>query len=137
MWVKSVNIAIDKFDDIQLLQGSKYVQSDASNIYSTAIKALTNGQKVLFSGTPCQIAGMKNAVGKNKENLFLVEVICHGVPSYRFFKRYLNQVSNLSPSYFEFKNNAIWDYDTIMYDNRNRKHILIAKKRFLHENLSK
>lgn len=128
--LKSVNIAIDKFDDIQLLQGSKYVQSDASNIYSTAIKALTNGQKVLFSGTPCQIAGMKNAVGKNKENLFLVEVICHGVPSYRFFKRYLNQVSNLSPSYFEFKNNAIWDYDTIMYDNRNRKHILIAKKDF-------
>ena len=58
--LKTKNIMVYSIDELSRLKGSKYVQSDASKIYITAYRALREGKCVLFSGTPCQIAAMKN-----------------------------------------------------------------------------
>lgn len=71
------------------LQGSKYVQSAIGDTYAQAKKDLLDGKRVLFSGTPCQIAGLKQYLKKDYENLLTVDIICHGVPSKRFFQSFM------------------------------------------------
>lgn len=72
------------------LRGSKYVQSRIGNSYAQAKDFLKQGRKVLFSGTPCQIAGLKNYLRRDYENLTTVDLICHGVPSPMLFEDYKN-----------------------------------------------
>ena len=72
------------------LRGSKYVQSRIGNSYAQAKDFLKQGKKVLFSGTPCQIAGLKNYLRRDYENLITVDLICHGVPSPMLFEDYKN-----------------------------------------------
>ncbi len=76
--------------DLVKLQGSKYVQSDISLTYKEAENDLKYGMQVLFSGTPCQIAGLKTFLKKEYKNLITVEIICHGVPSARFFHNFIS-----------------------------------------------
>ena len=69
------------------LRGSKYVQSDLRGVFAQVKQDLKEGREVLFSGTPCQVAGLKSFIGKNKsENLITVDIICHGVPSPSIFE---------------------------------------------------
>ena len=76
-------------DDIKRLQGSKYVQSIVSReIYESVKKDLENGKKVLFSGTPCQIAAVSRAVGQ-REGFYTASFICHGVPSPKIWADYV------------------------------------------------
>lgn len=69
---------------------SKYVQSRIGDSYVQAEKFLKEGRTVLFSGTPCQIAGLRLFLRKTYENLLLVDIICHGVPSPGVWRDYLN-----------------------------------------------
>ena len=87
------HIAIEQEDQLQMLQGSKYVQSVIGKTYKQAEKALRDGRKVLFSGTPCQIQGLRRYLGKDYENLMLVDLICHGVPSNDIWQAYLKEIS--------------------------------------------
>lgn len=87
------HIAIEKKEQLQMLQGSKYVQSFIGETYKQAEKELQYGRKVLFSGTPCQIQGLCRYLGKNYENLILVDLICHGVPSNDIWQSYLGEIS--------------------------------------------
>lgn len=80
---------IDKEQDIAKLQGSKYVQSDIRNSYCEAEHFLKSEKMVLFSGTPCQIAGLKSFLGKEYSNLICIDLVCHGVPSARLWRKYL------------------------------------------------
>lgn len=82
---------IDSPDDLYKLRGSKYVQSNIENSYIQAELFLKEGRQVLFSGTPCQISGLKHYLKKNYENLYLVDVLCHGAPSPGIWKKYLNE----------------------------------------------
>ena len=84
------HIFIDDIKDIYKLQGSKYIQSNIGHTYKKVKDFLTNGIYVLFSGTPCQIAGLKKYLGKNYDNLFTVDLVCHGVPSPLIFKDYID-----------------------------------------------
>lgn len=68
--------------------GSKYVQSTIGNTFSEAKRLLEKGVPVLFSGTPCQIHGLRLFLGKDYENLYTVDIICHGVPSPEVFSAY-------------------------------------------------
>lgn len=71
-------------------KGSKYVQSDLTGIFRQVKKDLKNGMIVLFSGTPCQTSGLNSYVGKNlRENLYLVDIVCHGVPGPYLWRDYL------------------------------------------------
>lgn len=72
-------------------KGSKYVQSDLSSIFQQVKQDLKNGLIVMFSGTPCQTAGLNSFVGKKlRENLFLVDIVCHGVPGPYVWRDYLS-----------------------------------------------
>ena len=76
------------------LLGSKYVQSDLGDIFVQVKEDLKNERTVLFSGVACQIAALKNYLGKDYPNLFCVDVLCHGVPSPLVFKEYLKYMEN-------------------------------------------
>lgn len=85
------HISINELDELKKLQKSKYVQSDLSNTYSLVKEKLKNGESILFSGTPCQIAGLKSfLLNKEYEKLFCVDIVCHGVPSQDIYDDYLN-----------------------------------------------
>lgn len=87
--LKAEHICIDAEADIPKLQGSKYVQSDMNNCFLKVKKYLSAGRAVLFSGTPCQIAGLKSYLNRNYDRLITVDLICHGVPSAAFLKGYI------------------------------------------------
>ena len=71
------------------LRGAKYAQSELGESFSSIRKRLKNGQSVLFSGTPCQIAGLKAFLKHDYENLFCVDLVCHGVPSPMVWEKYV------------------------------------------------
>lgn len=88
------HIRIDTIEDIHLLQGSKYVQSEIGDTYKKAKQDLITGKNVLFTGTPCQIAGLKQYLKKEYDNLLTAEIICHGVPSKRLFQDFIDFYGN-------------------------------------------
>ena len=81
--------AINK-EEYQKFRGSKYVQSDLKNCFSKAKEFLDEGKLVCFSGTPCQIEGLKSFLRKEYDNLITVDVMCHAAPSPLVWKKYLN-----------------------------------------------
>ena len=86
------HIAVDSLDGLEKLQGAKYVQSEIGESYLSAKSYLDQGKPVLFTGTPCQIAGLKTFLNKDYSNLYLLDVICHGVPSPAVWDDYLSQL---------------------------------------------
>lgn len=84
------HVCISKIDDLNILYGSKYVQSYIGNAYQIAKSLLESGKTVLFTGTPCQIDGLRNYLRKDYQNLFTQDLICHGVPSQKVFDVYLD-----------------------------------------------
>lgn len=89
------HIVSDKLEDVEKMRDSKYTQSSINKCYKTIKDILTTNKKVLFSGTPCQIAGLKAYLGKNYDNLYCVDIICHGVNSPKIFRKYLSEKFNL------------------------------------------
>lgn len=85
------HVAIDSTEDLEKLRGSKYVQSRLDNIYEETRNLLESGKKVMFSGTGCQIAGLKAYLHRDWDNLITVEVMCHGVPSPMVWDKYLSE----------------------------------------------
>ena len=83
-------IGIEDISQLKRIQGSKYVQSAVEETYKEAKYKLDEGKKVLFSGTPCQIAGLYGYLKKEYNNLWTIDVICHGVPNAEFFDSYLS-----------------------------------------------
>ena len=79
-------------EGLQAFRGSKYLQSRIGNTYRQAEVFLKAGRKVLFTGTPCQIAGLKKYLHKDYENLLAVDFVCHGVPSPLVWKKYLEEI---------------------------------------------
>lgn len=85
---------IEDFSEIEKLQKSKYVQSDTGDSFKKVKAFLKGNKKVLFSGTPCQVAGLKNYLGKDYDNLVTVDIVCHGVPSQQLFDKYIKELSD-------------------------------------------
>lgn len=79
-----------KRDEVYKFRGSKYVQSNLGNTYKEIKNKLDNGNKVCFSGTPCQVLGLKQYLNKEYENLITVDFICRSVPSPLFLKKYMD-----------------------------------------------
>lgn len=67
-------------EGLTAFRGSKYVQSRIGNAYKDAERFLRNGRKVLFTGTPCLVMGLKLYLGRDYDNLLTVDFLCHGVP---------------------------------------------------------
>lgn len=76
-------------EDLLPILGSKYVQSDVGRKFYEVKKLLETGRKVLFSGTPCQIAGLKSWLRKDYSELLTIDLVCHGVPNAKMFRDYI------------------------------------------------
>ena len=92
------HISIHDIHDLKKLRGSKYIQSHTNNTYYDTKKLVNQGKHVLYSGTPCQIAGLYSYLGKDYENLITCDLICHGVCSTKVYRDVLD--------YYEKKNNS-------------------------------
>ena len=88
----------ETLDECIKFRGSKYVQSKIGDTYKKAKEFLDKGRIVLFSGTPCQIAGLDTYLIKNYKNLILVDIACHGVPSPLVYKSYINTLEKKNRS---------------------------------------
>lgn len=82
------HILVDSIDALEKLRGSKYVQSEIGTTFQQAMKLLDSGRIVLFTGTPCQIAGLYSFIGKEHDNLITLDIVCHGVPSPLVWRKY-------------------------------------------------
>ncbi len=83
------HIRIEDKKDLYKIQGSKYVHSHINFCYRDVQNDLKSGKNVLFTGTPCQIAGLKSYLGKDYANLYTIDIICHGVPERNTLKTYI------------------------------------------------
>lgn len=90
--VEISHVRIDSVTDLDLLKGSKYVQSTISHLFNEIKKDLTEDRKVLFIGTPCQVAGLKNYLSNSKSDgqLITVDLCCHGTPSRQILHDHLS-----------------------------------------------
>lgn len=90
---KSVRHTIAR-DSVELrgMYGSKYAQSDLCGVYPQVKKELSEGKTVMFTGTPCQVNGLHLYLGREYENLLLVDIICHGVPSPVLWRKYIERI---------------------------------------------
>ncbi len=88
------HILISEEADLEKIKGTKYVQSLIGDTYTETEKALKENFTVLFSGTPCQVAGLKSYLAKDYDNLITVDLICHGVPSPEIWKEYLGLMTS-------------------------------------------
>lgn len=118
------HMRVETLEELPKLFGSKYVQSNMQGIYGLVKSDLIKGRKVLFSGTPCQIAAIKEYIGSAHENLLLVDLVCHGVPSPEVWREYLQSQrrEKLAVTEFEFRSKEeIDDWENFkfkkMYDN--------------------
>ena len=84
--------SVETNDDLPVLRGAKYLQSDMGDSIDRVKEMLRIGRQVLFSGTPCQVAGLKSVVGKSSELLLTCDLVCHGVPSDKLFLRYVDEL---------------------------------------------
>ncbi len=76
----------NEINELYRFQGSKYVHSDVKNVYVEIENLLKAGKKVLFSGTPCQVAGLRAYLRKSYQTLFCIDILCHGVPSRKILR---------------------------------------------------
>ena len=103
------HIKIECIEDIPKLMGSKYVQSIIGNSYKEVKLLLEEDKYVLFTGTPCQIEGLRSYLGKNYDKLYLQDIICHGVPSPKIwmkYKQYLESKHNSKIEEISFRNKS-------------------------------
>lgn len=110
---------------LEKLQGSKYTQSSIGLVFREIRKKLNDDKTVLFSGCPCQVAGLKAYLGKDYDNLITVDLICHGVPSNRAFKDYLKffqNKKNIKVKKFSFRDKSIgWGKNGSIISENDRK----------------
>lgn len=92
MYLKHIRVTTK--DDLQRMQGSKYLQSDTEETFAHVEKDLCKGLKVYYVGTPCQIAGLKLFLRKEYDNLLTSDLVCHGTPSYKVFRNSLDHIES-------------------------------------------
>ena len=86
------HIRVTKFSKMPKLRGSKYVQSNTGITFKEVEQDLKQGKLVLYSGTPCQISGLKYFLRKKYENLITVDIVCHGVGSQAYFSKFMDNL---------------------------------------------
>lgn len=118
------HIRCTTLEELKKLKGSKYVQSDIAEVYQQIKIDLKSDKKVLFIGTPCQTAGIKSFFKNNDSNLFVVDLICHGVPSVKILKESIPSTllkERFTNIQFRKNNNyqlTIYNQDNIAYSRK-------------------
>lgn len=99
----AVHRIIHTKEELAKMRGSKYVQSRVGTSYRDVKKLLDEGKQVLFSGVPCQVAGLKGFLHREYENLLTIDVVCHGVPSPGVFRKYRTEKYGNQLADFQFR----------------------------------
>lgn len=114
----------ENLNQIKKYKTSKYSQAYIGKSYKEIREFLENNKKILFIGTPCQVAGLKNYLRKDYENLLTIDLICHGVPSQKYIDEYVKSLHlEEKPSNLSFR--GVYDFYFTLYKNSN---ILYSKK---------
>ncbi len=108
-------ICAENLEDVKQMQGSKYIQSDIQGTFPQIKKRLSEEQYVMFIGTPCQVNGLRRYLNKDYERLLCVDLICHGVPSQKFFDSYIYNLqkkkkAKIKKVYFRSKDIFGWSH---------------------------
>ena len=127
------HIAVEQTKDLDKLRGSKYLQSYIGDAYTHAKSFLESGRLVLFSGTPCQISGLKAYLGKEYDNLIMQDIICHGVPSPKVWQKYVDfrqKSADAQAQKIEFRNKRYgWqDYSLLLEFENGEEYIKTSSK---------
>ena len=94
------HVLINDINEIDKLRGSKYIQSDIKDIYKKIKTLLDDNKTVLFSGTPCQVEGLKLYLNKEYHNLYTIDLVCHGVPSKKVYREYIKEINPDAKTYY-------------------------------------
>ena len=125
------HVEVQNKEDLKFLRGSKYLQSNIGNTFKIAENYLKQNRRVLFTGTPCQIEGLKCFLRKDYDNLYTQDVICHGVPSKKVFEKYVNE-NKVQKVYFRNKENKGWNnYQILIKAKNSQKYINHEKDLFM------
>ena len=116
-WDRSWNvhhIEIRSETELYKIKGSKYLQGSVEQTYRSAKRKLEEGKWVLFTGLPCQIAGLYKILEKtNTEKLVTIDILCHGAPSYKVFRKYLEENYDLKTlERFDFRDKSVFGWST-------------------------
>lgn len=113
-------IRIDELSGLDKLKGSKYVYCDPQKIYCAVKSDLKSRRKCLFVGTPCDVAGLLNYLGKKYDELYTIDLICHGTPPFEYLLQHLKNkgldISNIGN--ITFRGNI--DFHTVAYDKKGK-----------------
>ena len=127
------HIIIDNKNDLNRLKKSKYLQSKIGKCYKKIEQLLISDKIVLFSGTPCQVYGLKSYLMKDYDNLLTVDLICHGVPSPKVFEAFLTSLSDKeSIESIDFREKEVfgWTTSTVIKFNDKKTYRKLAKDCF-------
>ena len=124
---------IDRREDLEKLRGAKYSQSDIKDCYQQIRAALKKGQEVLFTGTPCQAAGLKKFLGREEPGLVIIDFVCHGVPAPGAWQAYLcyrsrEDAEGMAPTAINQRSKSTgWSHYrySCLYRYGDRKHIIL------------
>lgn len=130
---KVMHSYIETKEELEKLRGSKYVQSKIGDTYKYVKDFLQQGRTVLFSGTPCQISGLKSYLGQAYENLFCIDIVCHGVPSPKVWDKYISYREDIAGSQaqriaFRLKNEGWKRYSVLFLFKNNTEYIQNQRK---------
>lgn len=123
------HVCIDNISDLARFRNSKYVQSQIGDAYKQVKSILNSDKTVCFSGTPCQIAGLKFYLGKEYKNLITIDVVCHAIPSPFVFAKYVELIKKKHPTaeklVFRDKKRG-YSYSTMAWYDQNGKSVYRA-----------
>lgn len=111
---QTYHIRVDTVEDIQRIMGSKYIESNTKDTFLQVKKLLSKGKTVLYAGTPCQVSGLRYYLDNiNCDHLFIVDLLCHGIPSQKMFDKYVLYLEDryrgkLETIYFRDKERRGW-----------------------------
>ncbi|WP_333650822.1 Coenzyme F420 hydrogenase/dehydrogenase, beta subunit C-terminal domain [Lacrimispora sp.] len=134
---KAVHVRAENANERNRMRGSKYIQSDLRDVFKAVKADLECGRKVLFSGTSCQVAGLRSFIQKYYEGLFCTDILCHGVPSPKVWEEYLawqEKKNSGKCTAVDFRNKAEhgWEahIETLTFINRKKVHSEVFKTLF-------
>lgn len=116
---KAIHVRVDNYKDLDKIRGSKYIQSETTNIFKQVKEDLNNKKLVLFSGTPCQIGALKEFIGNN-ERLITVSVVCHGIMNTKLLEKHINSLelennTTITNWKFRTKEHNDWTKSAVSY----------------------
>ena len=121
---KAVHVRAEDKKDRDQMRSSKYIQSKMGDVFKNIKMDLESGREVLFSGTSCQVAGLKGFLGRDYKNLLCVDIVCHGVPSPKVWEQYLTwqeKKNGLKVQSVDFRNKKDYGWrdhkETLYFEN--------------------